>query len=177
MIGHSLDAMGDSLNQLKGLSLDDAAKQLSRMKGVTIDDALRFLSGKEYSAATRLGWMKDAGGLGAGTKPGLTGRFAGTKLAKQGLRIVPGLSVGLAAMDVGDVITNDTSLANKAMDATAMGIGGALGSVAGPVGTAAGISTGKFLSDGTQWLFGDKKSPEQRRMEEALIALQNRGLV
>jgi len=177
MIGHSIDAMGDSLDLLKGMSLDDAARQMSRVKGVTVDDALRFLSGKEYSAATRMGWLNKAGGLGAGTKPGVLGRFAGTKLAKHGLRLVPGLSVGLAAMDVGDVITNDTSFANKAMDATAMGIGGFLGSVAGPMGTAAGISGGKFLSDSTQWLLGDKKSPEQRRMEEALAALQQRGLV
>ena len=58
-----------------------------------------------------------------------------------------------------------------------MTVGGVLGSVGGPLGTAAGVSTGKFLSDGAQWLFGDRKSPEQRRMEEALRALQQGGFI
>ena len=40
------------------------------------------------------------------------------------------------------------------------------------MGIAAGAGVGKALSDGTQWLFGDKKSPEERRMEEALLALR-----
>ena len=62
------------------------------------------------------------------------------------------------------------------MDATAMTIGGIMGSVGGPMGIAAGAGVGKALSDGTQWLFGDKKSPEERRMEEALMALRGGGL-
>ena len=47
----------------------------------------------------------------------------------------------------------------------------------GFLGASIGASTGKMISDGTQWLFGDKKTPEQRRMEEALRALQQGGLV
>ena len=39
---------------------------------------------------------------------------------------------------------------------------------------AAGASTGKAVSDGLQFLFGDKKTAEQRKMEEALAALQGR---
>ena len=38
----------------------------------------------------------------------------------------------------------------------------------GPIGAMAGASTGKFASDSLQWLFGDKKTPEQRKMEETL---------
>jgi hypothetical protein len=34
------------------------------------------------------------------------------------------------------------------------------------------VGAGKAVSDGAQWLFGDKKTAEQRRMEEALIALR-----
>lgn len=104
-------------------------------------------------------------------------RMAGGALGKGIARAVPVLSSGLAVMDVADLVTGDESFANKAMDATAMTIGGVLGSVGGPLGTAAGISTGKFLSDGTQWLFGDRKTPEQRKMEEALRALQQRGMI
>ena len=104
-------------------------------------------------------------------------RMAGGALGKNLARAVPVLTTGLAVTDVADVLTNDTSFANKAMDATAMTVGGVLGSVGGPLGTAAGVSTGKFLSDGAQWLFGDRKSPEQRRMEEALRALQQGGFI
>ncbi len=57
-----------------------------------------------------------------------------------------------------------------------MTIGGILGAPGGPVGIAAGAGIGKSLSDATQWLFGDKKTAEQRRMEEALASLTARGL-
>ena len=76
------------------------------------------------------------------------------------------------AMAVGDLVMGDESLGNKTMDAAAMGIGGFLGSAVPVVGTALGATAGKMVSDGTQWLFGDKKSPEERRMEEALLALR-----
>ena len=35
---------------------------------------------------------------------------------------------------------------------------------------------GKAISDGAQWLFGDKKTPEQRKMELALAQL-NGGII
>ena len=111
--------------------------------------------------------------------PGVGGktaaRMAGSGLAKGLGRVVPGLSVASNVTDVADIVTGDESLANKAMDTTFMIGGGILGSAGGPLGASIGASTGKMLSDGTQWLFGDKKSPEQRRMEEALQALQSRG--
>ena len=55
-----------------------------------------------------------------------------------------------------------------------MGIGGTLGAVGGPLGAMAGASTGKMVSDATQWLFGDKKTPEQRKIDEALALLGGR---
>ena len=58
-----------------------------------------------------------------------------------------------------------------------MGVGGVIGGVLGmgnPFAVAAGASTGKMVSDGVQWLFGDKMTAEQRKMEEALAALQGR---
>ena len=76
------------------------------------------------------------------------------------------------ALAVGDVLFGQDSGANKAMDATAMTIGGILGSVGGPLGTAAGVGLGKMASDATQFVFGGGKSAEERRMEEALAMLQ-----
>ena len=85
------------------------------------------------------------------------------------------MATGLGAvggvMGAADVLAGDTSLLNKGMDATAMGIGAALGSFAGPMGMAAGAGYGKMASDGLQYLFGDKKSPKQRELENALAAL------
>ena len=39
-----------------------------------------------------------------------------------------------------------------------MTIGGILGAAGGPVGIAAGAGIGKAISDGTQFIFGDKKT-------------------
>ena len=90
-------------------------------------------------------------------------------------------AVGLGAvggvMGAADVLAGNDSFGNKAMDTVAMGIGGVLGAAGGPMGIAAGAGVGKALSDGTQWLFGDKKTPEQRKMEIALAQLQGGGMV
>ena len=101
-------------------------------------------------------------------------------LAGPQARMLSKAAVGLGAvggvLGAADVIAGNDSLANKAMDATAMTIGGILGAAGGPMGIAAGAGFGKTLSDGTQWLFGDKKTPEQRKMELALAQLQGRGM-
>ena len=82
-----------------------------------------------------------------------------------------------AALALGDVVIGDESLGNKAMDLGMMAAGGAVGSIVPVVGTALGAGVGKMVSDGTQWLFGDKKTPEQRKMELALAQLQGSGVV
>ena len=97
------------------------------------------------------------------------GRFAG--------RAVPLLSAIGNITDVADIIAGDESFGNKAMDATAMTAGAAIGGVLGggvfsPLTASIGASLGKMASDGTQYIFGDKKTPEERRMEEALLALR-----
>ena len=58
------------------------------------------------------------------------------------------------------------------MDTAAMGIGGTIGMLGGPIGAATGASIGKMTSDGLQYLLGDRKTPEQRKLEEALMMLQ-----
>jgi len=98
------------------------------------------------------------------------GRFAG--------RLAPALSAFQNVADVADVVTGEENIANKAMDVTAMGVGGAAGfALGGPLGASIGASLGKTVSDGTQFLLGGGKSPEERKLEEALIALKRGGLV
>ena len=73
---------------------------------------------------------------------------------------------------------NESLSANKGMDVAAMGIGGTAGAfLGGPLGASIGASLGKTVSDGAQFVLGGGKSPEQRRMEEALALLQARGVV
>ena len=47
----------------------------------------------------------------------------------------------------------------------------------GPLGASVGASVGKSTSDVVQNLFGGGKSAEQRKIEEAVKLLQQRGLV
>ena len=113
------------------------------------------------------GGRKMAGNVGAklAAVPGMAKVGAAAKV------LAPGLGALGGALAVGDLVLGDESAANKTMDAAAMAAGGFLGSIGGPLGTAAGVGLGKMASDGIQYLFGDKKTPEQRRMEEALAAL------
>lgn len=130
--------------------------------------AVSMQRGLQRGAVNLPGWAggptKDAGGY-------LT-RFAGSRPMRMGLKIGTGLAAAGGVLGVGDVVLGNDSLANKAMDATAMGIGGFLGAAGGPMGIAAGAGLGKTASDSLQWLFGDKKTAEQRQMEQALAGLQ-----
>jgi len=118
------------------------------------------------------------GKAGGATKLGGTiGRFAGSAPVLTALKAVPAIGAAGAALGVGDIILGGDSVGNKAMDATAMTIGGVLGSVGGPLGAAAGAGVGKSISDGIQFLVGGGKSAEQRKMEEALAMLRTGGMV
>lgn len=166
-----------------GHSADDLAQLVTQIKGTNVDDLLKFLGGKGFADASQMKLIESLRGAGygpaakglAGTGTRLT-RFAGGKTAHNLLRTVPGIGVGIAAMDAADIVTNNTSLGNKVMDTAAMGIGGVMGSVGGPLGAAAGASVGKMVSDGAQFLLGGGKSPEDRKLEEAL-ALLNGGRI
>ena len=114
-------------------------------------------------------------GKGGATATRMAGQLPGKIIAKA----LPVLGAVGAVTDVADIVTNDTSFANKAMDTAAMGIGGTIGaavSLGNPFVAAGGASLGKMGSDALQWLFGDKKTPEERKMEEALALLNGRGL-
>ena len=165
----------------------------NRVGDVMLDAAAGYgeLSGQFYDAVDpKLKGAQKAINKGV-TKVGGTGARRAAGKAGAALGALPGMSkLGAAArvlgpavgavgggLAVADLVTGDESAINKGMDAVAMGIGGTLGWVGGPLGSAAGVGLGKMVSDGTQWLFGDKKTPEQRKMELALAQLQSRGLV
>jgi hypothetical protein len=162
-----------------GHSIDNAKQGVSQLGKTNLDDVMRFLSGKGFAKEAQAEIIQRLGGVGtgAGGIGSKVARFAAGKGARNILRAVPGLSAALVGLDVADVVAGPDSLANKGMDAVAMGIGGTLGAVGGPLGIAAGAGLGKMLSDGTQLVFGGGKSAEQRKIEEAVKLLQQRGLV
>ena len=145
----------------------------------SMNDLLKFLKGEGFAKEAQAEIIQRLGGVGtgAGGIGSKVARFAGGKGARNILRAVPGLSTALVGLDVADVVAGQDSLANRGMDAAAMGIGGAIGSVGGPLGIAAGAGLGKMVSDGTQFILGGGKSAEQRKIEEAVKLLQQRGLV
>lgn len=155
MIGHSID---DSYARLEAIR--------KKIGATSVDDVLKFLGGKEFAL------NQQAKLMARGSDATKLGRMAGSPAARKALRFVPGLGLGLTALDVADVVTGNESLGNKAMDTAGMAIGGTLGAVGGPLGVAAGVSLGKMGSDALQYLFGDKLTPEQRKMREALMMLQ-----
>jgi len=166
-----LKAEIQKLDAQKQQAIEELQEAAKKIGATNLDDVRKFLGGKEFALNTQANLMA------AGSEASRIGRFAGSKPVRTALRFVPGLSVGFAALDAADVVAGPDSLANKGMDAAAMGIGATIGGVLGggvlsPVGAAVGASTGKMVSDATQWLFGDKKSAEQRKMEEALQMLR-----
>nr|AAU84563.1 hypothetical protein [uncultured organism BAC21E04] len=167
-------------------SLEELAKKIG---ATNVDDVLRFLSGNDFATKAQSALIDKLGGeqaqlarnaAGNPTIGAKVARFAGGNSARNLLRVVPGLSTALVALDAADVVAGPDSLGNKAMDATAMGVGGTIGGIMGlgnPFAIATGANLGKMASDATQFVFGGGKSAEQRKLEEALKLLQQRGLV
>ena len=174
MIGHTKEDLLYLVD--KGLiSVDEAKKHLAS-GALDAAAALGTTAAKYDKAVTPFATAAQdkltglIGRAGGATKIGsAAGRMAGGAKALGVLKALPGLG---AAAGAADIVLGDESAANKTMDAAAMMAGGAIGSVIPVVGTMGGAAVGKMASDATQWLFGDKKTPEQRRMEEALAALR-----
>ena len=152
----------------KGKALGQFTKQTASGIGNMADDANRAFGGPQFVDDV-LGMVpKGKGGetLAKIVKSGPM-RFAG--------RALPILTAASAVGDVGDIVLGSDSLANKAMDTTAMGLGGTIGGVisaGNPIAIAAGANLGKSVSDGIQGIFGGGKSAEQRKLEEALMLLR-----
>lgn len=96
-------------------------------------------------------------------------------MARNALRVVPGLTVLGTAMDAGDILANPDK-GNAIQDAVGLGTGAVAGllTFGNPLAIATGASLGKMGVDALQSITG--KSEEQRKMEEALKYLQSRGL-
>ena len=118
--------------------------------------------------------QKGAGKIPLGKGGAMASRMAGGAIGKAAARGIPVLGTLMTVADAGDIVLGNESMANKAMDTLGMGIGGTAGFFlgGGPFGAAVGAGLGKSASDALQYLFGDKKSPEQRKMEEALQLLR-----
>jgi hypothetical protein len=156
LLGNGMDMAGTALGYLDGLVAPTAGKlQDAVVRGVTsIDPKMPLNVGPVVTP-----------------KGDVINMLRGPQ-AKFLSKAAVGLGAVNGVLGAADVIAGDDSFANKAMDTTAMTIGGFLGAPGGPMGIAAGAGIGKSISDGAQWLFGDKKTAEQRRIEEALIALR-----
>ena len=153
-------------SELVSDGLEYAASGAKTIRGKTIGDLIQYLIGNRPDAAQRQ-IVKDIFALGGkGKTAAKVGRFAG--------RLAPGISAIANVADVADIIAGGDSIGNKAMDATAMGLGGAAGFFlgGGPLGASMGAGVGKVASDGIQALFGGGKSAEERKLEEALALLQ-----
>ena len=154
------------------------------VRGVNTLDRLSDLKNSK-PVQKALGYIDDAADqvteiveqIPLGKGGGVASRMAGTGVGRAVAKALPILGAATAVTDVGDIVFGQESAANKVMDGAAMATGGVIGAAVGlgnPLIAAAGASTGKMVSDGLQYLFGDKKSAEQRKMEEALAALQGR---
>ena len=153
--------------------LDDLARMRATVGKTNLDDLIRYLIGGSGKHPMQRQAVKDVFTL-AKKVPGVGGKAAATAGRFAG-RLVPGISAIGNVTDVADIIAGGDSFGNKAMDAVAMGLGGTAGFFlgGGPLGASIGASVGKAASDGTQFLFGDRKSAEQRKLEEALMILEN----
>ena len=152
-----------------GHGMDDLALAMQRVGSTNMGDVGQYLIGNRPGTLQR-GMAVDVRNLSR-MIPGVGGKAA-SKIGRFAGRLAPGLSAVGNVMDVADIITGEESFGNKAMDATGMVIGGTAGAfLGGPLGASIGASVGKMGSDGLQWLFGDKKTPEQRKLEEALAQL------
>ena len=155
---------------------DDIVKPKAKQTLAYVDDLVTPVAKQAQLAA-----LNATGGVGAGGKAGGVlshlGRFAASPKALMLAKAGTGIGALGAVLGAADVLVGRDSLANKAMDTVAMGIGGTLGAVGGPLGAAAGAGIGKTASDALQFVFGGGKSAEQRKMEETLALLRSRGLV
>ena len=141
---------------LKGLNNLDRFNDIKNSKAAK--KALGYVDELANPIQTGVQTLADKIPLGKG---GATlSRMAGSAAVKNVARAIPVLGAVQSVADVGDIVFGDESLGNKVMDGTAMAIGGTIGATLGlgnPIAAAAGASTGKFVSDGLQYLFGDKK--------------------
>ena len=160
MIGHSVDDYAQALARLQGTTIGQIGSNLIGNGGM--HPFQKMVKGDVYSLLKHIPGVSNKAAVHAG-------RFAG--------RAVPLLSALSNVQDVSQIISGDESFGNKAMDTAAMGTGAVIGGMLGggvfsPLTASIGASLGKTTSDGLQWLFGDKMTPEERKVQQALAALK-----
>lgn len=166
--------MSDGAEYLNSPEFKAIAKKIG---ATSVEDVLKFLGGKEFAQGAQAEIVKKLGS-GVSTGAGVGGkvaRFAASPMARNALRVVPGLTVLGTAMDAGDILTNPDK-GNAFQDIVGLTTGALAGAATfgNPLAIATGASLGKMGVDALQSITG--KSEEQRKMEEALKYLQSRGL-
>lgn len=168
------DAYENAGRFTNGPSSLDKLDDLAKLKGGKIASKTgQYLD--EASAPVAAGLQKLADKVPLGKGGATVSRMAGGRVGNILAKAVPVLGAVGAVADVGDILTNDTSMGNKVMDTAAMGVGGTIGGIVGlgnPFAIAGGASVGKLVSDGAQFLFGGGESAEERKLKEALALLQ-----
>ena len=155
-------------NNARTLTTKEGLKGLAAGAGkTTLDDLIRLLTGRNSGVQRQI-----ARQIGEVFGPKAM-RFAGTNpIVKNALRAVPGLGVGMVALDAADIAAGSDGPGNKAMDALGMLGGAATGFVmGGPFGALGGASVGKGLVDSAQGFMGGGKTAEDRKIEELLALL------
>ena len=160
-VGHTIADLEDRMAKLRA-GVKDTRKLVGK---TTVDEGIDFLLGR--NPATQRGIRRQIGEtFGKGAM-----RFAGTNPIARGLvRAVPGVTLGITALDAADVVAGNEGIGNKFIDALAMGTGGVAGALVGggPLGALAGAGAGKSIIDALQRIVGaDRYSEEQRKMELA----------
>jgi len=156
--------------KLGNFQVGERMQQIRQGLGNAADAVDRGLGLTAVERGQRAAIAKGAAKVGGRTGRRMALNALGNPALRAGLKWAPVAGTALAA---GDLILGKESFANKAMDATAMAAGAAIGGFAIPVvGAPLGATIGKMGSDATQWLFGDRLTPEQRKMEQMAIALR-----
>jgi hypothetical protein len=155
-----------------------AFEGLETLGSTNLKDIIEYLGGKTTQPQVMREGGKFLNTMTLGQMPKTVGRFAGSNLGRAIARGIPLLSAAGNVGDVADIIAGPDSFGNKVMDTAGMGVGGTVGFLmGGPLGASVGASAGKSASDIVQGIFGGGKSAEQRKIEEAVKLLQQRGLV
>ena len=140
------------------------AGNVKGLSDATLADLGKYLSGQDPKTQRMI--VRQLGDI-FGSK---VMRFArANPIAKTALRGIPGLAAIGNVADAADIVTAPDGVGNAVVDAGGMGLGAAAGFLmGGPLGASVGAGIGKQASDLIQGAF---KSPQQRKLEEALEIL------
>ena len=161
-----------------GHSMEDLEAVRRKIGATSMDDVMKFLGGKEFAKSAQPAVTNFIGtGVSTGMGPrALAGRMAASPMARNALRLVPGLTAGFAALDAADIVAGNEGIGNKLADLGAGVIGGGIGLVTGgPLGAIAGFSGGKALMDSTQALLGMDRAAEQNRLAKSYQMMNSGG--